>query len=204
MISTLFQSPFVFFLTAIGLILAITIHEYSHALAADRLGDPTARSQGRLSLNPIRHLDPIGTLLLFIAGFGWGKPVQFDPYNLEQPRRDAALISFAGPLSNLVLAFILTIAGKFLAPTIFPFLLPLIYINVGLAVFNLVPVHPLDGAKILIGLLPRDLAYEFDSIMSRYGTLLLILLIFPFFGTSPVLAIITPIIGWITSALLSI
>src|SRR3989338_2044892 len=106
MLDLLFSNPLVFAAAALSLLAAITVHEFAHAYAADRLGDPTPRLQGRLTLNPLVHLDPIGTLLLFVIGFGWGKPVQFDPYNLENPKRDAAIISFAGPVSNLILATI--------------------------------------------------------------------------------------------------
>src|SRR3989344_4785860 len=88
------------------LLIAITVHEFAHAFSADRLGDPTPRLQGRLTLNPLAHLDPLGTIMLFLVRFGWGKPVQFDPFNLRNPRRDAAIISLAGPLANVVLATI--------------------------------------------------------------------------------------------------
>ena len=97
-----------------GLIIAITVHEFAHALLADRLGDPTPRSQGRLTLNPLAHLDPLGTLMLFLFRFGWGKPVIFDPYNLAHPRRDAGIISLAGPASNILLATILALSLRFL------------------------------------------------------------------------------------------
>ncbi len=89
-----------------SLLIAVTIHEFSHAFVADRLGDPTARSYGRLTLNPLAHLDPLGTIMLFIAHFGWGKPVPIDPYNFKYPRRDEILVSFAGPLSNFILALV--------------------------------------------------------------------------------------------------
>ena len=202
MIQTLFTSPLVFFVSAIGLIMALSVHEFSHALVADRLGDPTPRSQGRLTLNPLKHLDPIGTLLLFLVGFGWGKPVMFDPYNLKNPRQDAALISIAGPISNLLMALLFSIVGKALLGEYFAFLVPFIYTNIVLAIFNLVPIGPLDGQKIVLGLLPRDLAYEFEMIMSRYGTLILLLLILPVFGTSPITALIDPVITYIAHFLI--
>src|SRR4051812_27134518 len=104
MIGSLFTSPLSFFVAAIALLIAITVHEFSHALSADKLGDPTPRLQGRISLNPLVHLDPIGTLLILFVGFGWGKPVVFDPFNLKNPRKDAAIISLAGPASNFILA----------------------------------------------------------------------------------------------------
>lgn len=187
-----------------GLVTAITIHEFSHALAADRLGDPTPRSQGRLTLNPLAHLDPLGTLMLFLVRFGWGKPVIFDPYNLAHPRRDAGIISLAGPASNLVLATLLSLLLRF---ALVPFALaPLFYVvillNITLAVFNLIPIYPLDGEKILAAILPRDLAYEYQAVMSRYGTIILILMILPVFGSSPVISLISPAIDFLSKLLL--
>jgi len=204
MLQTLFESPLAFFLSALSLIIAVTLHEFSHAFTADRLGDPTPRSQGRLSLNPLVHLDPLGTLSLFLIGFGWGKPVQFDPYNLKSPRRDSALISLAGPISNILLATLIAIiARNFLDPAIASFTLPFIYVNVILAIFNLVPIGPLDGQKIVFGLLPRDLAYEYQSVMSRYGTLILIFFLLPFFGsTPPIQSLIGPVINLVLRLLL--
>ncbi|MBU3935605.1 site-2 protease family protein, partial [Patescibacteria group bacterium] len=98
----------------LGLIIAITIHEFSHAFTADQLGDPTPRSLGRLSLNPLVHLDPLGTLMLFIAHFGWGKPIPIDPYNFKNPKRDELLVALSGPASNLILAFFLKLSLHFL------------------------------------------------------------------------------------------
>ena len=188
-----------------GLVIAITIHEFSHALIADRLGDPTPRAQGRLTLNPLAHLDPVGTVMLLLFRFGWGKPVIFDPYNLAHPRRDAGIISLAGPVSNLLLATVLALVLRFLPlPQLFaPFFYLTILMNITLAVFNLIPVYPLDGEKILAALLPRDLAYEYQTVMSRYGTIILIFMILPLFGTSPIISLISPIINFISRLLLS-
>ena len=188
-----------------GLIIAITIHEFAHALIADRLGDPTPRAQGRLTLNPLAHLDPVGTVMLLLFRFGWGKPVIFDPYNLAHPRRDAGIISLAGPVSNLLLATVLALILRFLPlPQLFaPFFYLTILMNITLAVFNLIPVYPLDGEKILAALLPRDLAYEYQTVMSRYGTIILIFMILPLFGTSPIISLISPIIGFLSHLLLS-
>ena len=193
-----------FIFWAIALVIAITVHEAAHAAAADHLGDPTPRSQGRLTLNPLSHLDPVGTIALLIFHFGWGKPVQFDPYNLRNPRRDSALISLAGPASNLLLAALLSLSMK-----IFPFpdilytlFSVLISLNVILAVFNLVPVYPLDGEKILTGILSPRLAQEYQGVMRQYGTLILIFLIIPFGGTSPISALITPVISVLSNLLL--
>ena len=203
MLGTLFTNPLLFVVWIASLLIAITIHEFAHAYTADKLGDPTPRSQGRLTLNPLAHLDPLGTLMLLLFRFGWGRPVQFDPHNLDNPRQDAAKISIAGPISNLLLAFFASILIRFVIPEFFvPMFYPLVFLNVSLAIFNLVPVHPLDGGKIILGLLPRDLAYEWDQIMSRYGIIILLLLILPIQGTSPIISLIFPFVNLILSALL--
>ncbi len=196
--------------------IAITVHEFSHALAADRLGDPTARLQDRLSLNPLNHYDRIGTTMLLatsslralgapIIPLGWAKPVEYDPYNLQNPRRDATLIALAGPASNLIVAAILSYLLKTFAleiPLLNIFLTATITINVSLAMFNLIPIHPLDGSKIILGILPNDIAYEYELIMHRYGFLLLIFLIMPFGGTSPLTALISPAISFMLNLFL--
>lgn len=209
MIDYLLSNPFSFVLWAGALLLAITVHEYAHAWMADRLGDPTARLAGRLTLNPLAHLDPLGTLMLLLFRFGWGKPVPFDPYNLRDPRRDAALISFAGPASNLILATTLAILirlGHLVlgspAYILELVLTPAIALSVMLAVFNLLPVHPLDGGKILVGILPWDLAAKWEGILEQYGIIIIIFLLFPFFGVSPIALIISPIISLILTILL--
>lgn len=196
------QNPLAFLVIASALIIALSVHEFAHAWAADTLGDPTPRSQGRLTLNPLAHLDPLGTLLLFFAGFGWGKPVMFDPYNLKNPKRDTALVAFAGPLSNLIMALgALLIAPLFATEwqniaTLFA------HINIVLAAFNLIPIAPLDGSKILLGLLPRQLAFEFDEVMRRYGFFILILFVFPLAGgTAPLQYILGPLIHGVESLL---
>jgi len=204
----------------IAFLTAITIHEAAHAWMADRLGDPTPRMAGRLSLNPKVHYDPVGTTLLIVLvslraiglpviPFGWAKPVLFDPYNLKNPRRDAALISIAGPASNFILAIILAIILRFsLSPfsplSFLPLLLmPVIMLNVILGIFNLIPIHPLDGGKIFVGLLPSDQAEEADNFLRRYGMIILFLLIFPTFGgRSPIFTVISPIIDFILNILI--
>ena len=202
----LFNDPVYFFAYAASLVIAITIHEFAHALTADKLGDPTPRIQGRLTLNPLAHLDPIGTLMLLVIRFGWGKPVQFDPFNLAHPRRDAALISLAGPVSNLATAILLSlVAGLAASPLLSLLVTPLISISVVLAIFNLIPIHPLDGGKILVGLLPKDTAREIDIFLNQFGMILLLFIIFPFFGReSLVHSIISPIINFILSFLLPV
>ena len=205
MLQTLFTNPLLFLIWAIGLILAISIHEYAHARAADQLGDPTPRSQGRLTIDPRAHLDPLGTLALLFLGFGWGRPVQFDPYNLRNPRRDSALIAIAGPISNILLAIVLSLIIKifpipYLLASIFSLLISL---NITLAIFNLVPIFPLDGEKILGGILPPDLYREYTMIMRQYGTIILIFMLLPITGgTSPISALISPVISFISHLLL--
>ena len=170
----------------VALIIAITIHEFSHAYMSDRLGDPTARSQGRLSLNPLVHLDPIGTLMLFIAHFGWGKPVPVDPYNLRHPKRDYALIALAGPISNILLAILVTLLIKIFPAPFIIFAIPLITLNLMLAIFNLLPFHPLDGSHIFPDLFPGNT-----------GMIILIFLILPIFnGVSLISYLLSPIIGF--------
>jgi len=201
MLGLLNQSFEVFLYFIFSLLAAITVHEFAHAWAAVKLGDPTPKIQKRLTLNPIAHLDPLGTLLLFLVGFGWGKPVMFDPFNLENPRRDAALISLAGPVSNLISATLMSILFWLSTNAIIPFPISLdfvfvfIRLNIILAVFNLIPIHPLDGGKILVGLLPARDAAQADRFMKQYGIFLLLILIFPIFGSSPVLSILSPIIN---------
>ncbi len=186
-------------LSFLALIVAITIHEFAHAFAADRLGDPTPRANDRLSLNPLKHLDPLGTIMLIFAGIGWGKPVPIDPYNFRFPRRDEFLVSLAGPGSNLILALITSLIWRFL-PINIPYSIYyiLISVNVSLAVFNLLPVPPLDGSKIFLNLLPPEQSIEWDRAFARYGYYLLAVLLFlPIGGSNIVTLIISPIINFI-------
>lgn len=189
MIDNITTNPLGFAISLAILIISIGIHEFFHAYAADRLGDPTPRLQGRLTLNPFAHIDLYGMIFLLFFGFGWGKPVQFDPFNLKDPRRDAAIISVVGPLSNFALAIIGAILIQIivhlsvlsLIPLAGLALGPLVQINVLLGLFNLIPVHPLDGFKIVGGILPEEKAREWYE-LQRYGYILLLLLIIPFVG----------------------
>jgi len=185
MIELLFQQPILFFVAAAAIIIAITVHEFSHAAAAYYLGDPTAKNEGRLTLNPLAHLDLWGTLLLFFAGFGWGKPVPFNPYNLRSPRYAPAFISLAGPLANLLMVVLFALLLKFIYPVLglgeenalFQFLYFLIVINALLMVFNLLPVPPLDGSKLLFAVLPPSLT-RVKLFLEQYGFFILVALVF--------------------------
>ena len=154
------------------------MHEYAHALVGDKLGDPTARYFGRLSLNPRAHLDPIGTLMMLVAGFGWGKPVPFNPANLKNPKRDSALIAFAGPASNFLIAAIFALLFQIFKTNQFigSVLHLTVYLNLVLCFFNLIPVHPLDGFKVVYGMLPMYLALQWEQV-KPYGVMILIILI---------------------------
>lgn len=169
-------SPETIYFWLVGLLLAITFHEAAHAFVADKLGDKTPRYMGRVNLNPLSHLDPIGTLLILFAGFGWGKPVQFNPLSLRNPALGVALISVAGPLTNFLIAAVFAILIRLeVAPL--NLWAQIAAINIMLGVFNLVPFAPLDGEKVVGGLLPRGLREGWASIQA-YGIFYLIAFIF--------------------------
>lgn len=155
-------NPLAFLAMIMALVYAITIHEFSHALVATWQGDPTARYQGRLSLNPLVHMDLFGSIMLLLAGFGWGKPVPVNPYNMRWQRWGEAAVSIAGPISNFIsvvfFILLLKLVGPNLAPTnlLSIFLVSLILINLILGIFNLIPLPPLDGSKILFAALPAS------------------------------------------------
>jgi Zn-dependent protease len=173
-----------FLLLAVAFIIALSLHEYGHAAAATWQGDPTAKLAGRLTLNPKAHLDPVGTFMLVLVGFGWGKPVPFAPNKLRSQRFGAALVGIAGPVVNVVLAFVAALAYLQLdeAPVgaLGRFIVISLYLNVGLALFNLMPIPPLDGSRILSALLPPS-KHEIIYFLDKWGFLILLLFAFILF-----------------------
>lgn len=207
MLSLLLNSPLAFFIIFPLLLLSITFHEWAHCIVTDKLGDPTPRAKGRVTLNPLAHLDPLGVLAMLLTGFGWGKPAPFDPYNLQHPVRDTALIAAAGPASNILIAILSSVLLQFTLGSGWEFvslvLVQLISINLVLAVFNLIPVGPLDGSKIVLALLPAETAVEYEDFMARYGIFVLFLLIFPWTGgASPVSQLVNPIVDFLSKLLM--
>jgi Zn-dependent protease len=196
--------------SAAAIILAITVHEANHAFVAVSLGDSTPKLMGRLTLNPLRHLDPIGTLLLFVAHFGWGKPVLFNPGNLRiNPQIGSAAVSFAGPLANILFAMLLVFLFRGARPSLDPlgqeFFTMLVEINVLLAAFNLVPIPPLDGFGVVQGLLPPRLAYGLEP-LRQYGPFILLAAIFlPQLGGPDIIRpIMRPIIALIQTLVMGV
>jgi Zn-dependent protease len=187
--------PLVLALLLPAVLIAVTVHEYAHALVADRLGDPTARQLGRLSLNPLVHLDVLGTLFFVLFGFGWARPVPVNPRNFADPRQGMLQVALAGPLANVTVAFAVGLLIR--APGIIDGLWlalasMLVRINIVLAIFNLIPIPPLDGSRILASLLPLDRAQAYARIQP-YGTVLLLLLLY----TGVVGQVISPAIRWL-------
>lgn len=155
----------------IALIVVISIHEASHAYVAYKLGDPTAKHHGRMTLNPLAHLDPLGTLMLFIAGFGWGKPVPVNPYHFKNPVKDSALVSLAGPASNLLTALICSLPLKYIG-TALPdqleiLLWAIVDLSIILGIFNLLPFPPLDGSKIFAVFVPKAHQTKYFQILQK-------------------------------------
>lgn len=194
---------------AVPILTAVTFHELAHGLTAYRLGDPTAKAAGRLTLNPLKHLDLVGTLVFLATQMvGWAKPVPVNFYNLKKPRRDMILVSLAGAGANLALAVAFALGFR-LIDAFFPVLprslaLPLalvcrygVFLNIGLAVFNLIPIPPLDGSKILMGLLPRQAAMAYAR-LEPYGFIILIVLIF----TNAIGTIVFPLIRFLALVLM--
>lgn len=165
-----------------GLIIAMVVHEYAHARVAVAMGDFTPRIMGRLTFNPVSHIDPIGLLCLFLVHFGWAKPVTINPHNFRNPRRDDILVSLAGPAANFITAFIAMVVlvaflqlGTDLSIGVRSVLTLIIIYNINFGIFNLIPLPPLDGSHVLMQLLPRELAYKLAGI-ERYSFLILIVL----------------------------
>jgi Zn-dependent protease len=186
-----------------ALLIAVTVHELAHALVADRLGDPTARRLGRITLNPLPHIDPLGALAFILAGFGWAKPVPVNPTYLRYgPRLGMLIVSLAGPLANLLLAILFAIpvrlglvglsSGQYLGFIPYPstFFFWAIYLNILLLFFNLLPIAPLDGFAVLAGLLPADLAYRFEQTRQWGMFILMGLVLLGSFGRLPLLNLI--------------
>ncbi|MDR3629580.1 MAG: site-2 protease family protein [Desulfocapsaceae bacterium] len=201
-------------LLAPPLLFALTMHEFAHGCVASFFGDPTAKMQGRLTLNPLKHLDPIGTLAFFFISFGWARPVPVNPNYFRNPRKDMLWVALAGPATNIVIAVVSAMAVKLviLAASIVPsteislaILKPLaemlvasVWINLVLCIFNFLPIPPLDGSRILAGVLPEHLARPYAA-LDRYGFIILILLMY----TKTISHLIMPIILFANRLLLS-
>ncbi len=200
-------------LLAPPILLALTLHEFAHGYVAYRLGDPTAKSLGRLTLNPISHLDPIGTIAFFLINIGWAKPVPVNGMYFRNPKKDMLWVALAGPVTNLCLAVASAIVAKILyllysgLPDVFfvnAFFIPVlamleasIWINLVLCVFNFLPIPPLDGSRILMGVLPDEMARSYAS-FERYGFIVILLLAF----TGVLSSLILPIIQFARNILM--
>lgn len=198
-----------------GVLIAITFHEYAHAFAAYKLGDDTARLQGRMSLNPLKHMDPIGIVMLLFLGFGWGRPVQVNSRNFNRnisASKAEAIVSFAGPLANFILAIVFSIITVLIikfdvlatcsvraALTIMTILQSIIAVNVGLGLFNLIPLPPLDGSKILNHFLPYNAKIWFENNEQIFYIIFLVIWITGIAGS-----IISPAISFVYSWILKI
>jgi Zn-dependent protease len=199
----LFRDPLAFALVAIPLIFSVIIHEVAHGWVAYRMGDPTAKALGRLSLNPLKHLDPVGTLMLFLAGFGWAKPVPVSFDRLSDRRKGLIFVSSAGILANILLAFLALLFYRLLSPSppsgILTILLYTVAeINITLGALNLIPIPPLDGSKILMGFVSERTQY-FLARLEPYGFLIIVGLLF--------LGLLDPVIGlfrWVIATLIGI
>ena len=163
-----------------AVLIAITVHEFFHAYAAVKMGDRTPELHGRLSLNPLNHLDPIGTIMLILFRFGWAKPVPINPYNFKDYKKGTVIVSLAGPLSNLGLAFVSSLLRRLIAPFglgyLDLFIQTLIFINIALAIFNLIPIPPLDGSRVLYAFAPESLQDVIERI-EPYGFVIILALV---------------------------
>lgn len=210
LILSLLSNPFQFIIFITALVVTVCVHEFMHAKVADMLGDPTPELAGRVTLDPRAHLDPLGSLLFLLVGFGWGKPVPFDPFNLKNPRKDAAIISVVGPLSNFIMAIVGAVVLRLLPILELSFLTSIgltffewfVRLNITLGIFNLLPFAPLDGFKFVGGLLSERQAKEWYG-LERYGMLFLLFFIFPFVGGRSMLELfVLPVVGIVTGVLL--
>jgi Zn-dependent protease len=205
------RDPVVAIGVLIALVIGITFHEFSHALVADVLGDRRPRALGRVSLNPLRHIEPVGALMFVIAGFGWGRPVPVNVYALRQGERSMALVSAAGPLANAVVATTVAIPLRLLAgvdtgdSVVTGALFWVVYLNFVLAIFNLVPIPPLDGYRFALTFLPPRYAYRIQR-YEQYGFLALIGLVILSAANSPIdpLGLVFSAAGVLTSAIVSL
>jgi Zn-dependent protease len=181
-ISWLSESPEFFVIWIVAVLFTLTIHEFAHAAVAYLFGDDTAKQMGRLTLNPLPHIDILGFLMLLFIGFGWAKPVPVNPYNLRNAKKSSGLVAVAGPIVNLLAAIIFAIALKIVSPILGPsnllvsFLIMTVFINVILAIFNLIPIPPLDGSKVLFSVLP-DKYNDLKRRLSVNGPFILVAII---------------------------
>jgi len=192
-------SPDLLFLLP-AILIALTVHEFAHAYTSNMFGDPTPRLQGRLTLNPLAHLDPMGLVCLVLFGFGWGRPVQINPRYYKNPKRDRILVSLAGPASNLIIVILVALLMKFLLPVVpyeafWKIMQYMVMINAVLCIFNLLPIPPLDGSKILLEVLPLPNKYELYYRVQRYSTIILLVLIY----TNIIDKVLTPLVGMVVS-----
>lgn len=188
-IQLLFEEPILFLIWMILIVFTISIHEYFHAFTANALGDSTAKYQGRLTLNPLAHLDPIGTLLLLIVGIGWGRPVPFNPLNLRNQKWGPAIIAISGPASNFLAAVAVGLLLRFFEPTnllLYFFWSLFVWINLVLGIFNLLPIPPLDGSHLLFAIL-TPFSEGLKTTLYQIGFYLLIFLIF--FGSGLIIGL---------------
>lgn len=183
LIGAMLQQPILFIIWLLAILIALSVHECAHALAAFYMGDSTAKDQGRLTLNPFAHIDWMGLILLVLVGFGWGKPVPINPYNFRKQKFGEIITSLAGPLSNFLLILIFGFSLKFIIPflpsgnLLITFFVYLVQINAILMIFNLIPIPPLDGSKVLFALLPPKYEHIRFSLETRGSTILILVLI---------------------------